>query len=169
MEAIGSILQMPEKTVEPDRSFMETPYIQKQSKSTNATVDSTAPYPLPLRAISDHQMARARRRRPRLPRCHLTSHLKLDRTTSEHQLIMRNPILVPLLPIDPHALHEVTAFFIVESIGHDTEGIVAVDRDVDIVEPRRADEEYWLGNNRVEAQLLPDEPRIECAGIGIAG
>jgi hypothetical protein len=103
-------------------------------------------------------MARARRRLPRLPRRHVTSHLKLDRATCKHQLIMLNPILAPLLPINPHALQEVTASFIVESIGHDTESIVAVDSDVDIVEPRRTDKEDWLGNNRIEPQLLPDEP-----------
>jgi hypothetical protein len=113
--------------------------------------------------------ARARRRLPRLPSCHLTSHLKFDRTTGEHQLIMLNPILAPLLPINPHALHEVTTSFIVEPIRHDTECIVVVDSDFDIVEPRRADKEDWLSNNRIEPELLLDEPRIECAGVWILG
>jgi hypothetical protein len=76
----------------------------------------------------------------------------------QHQLIMLDPILIPLLPIHLDTLHVITLLLVVQTIGGDAEGIVAVDSHVDIVEPRRAEQEDRLRDNGVETQLLPDEP-----------
>lgn len=71
---------------------------------------------------------------------------------------MLHPILIPLLAVDLHALHEVATVFIIEPIGRDTKCVVMVDSDVDVVEPWRDDEKDRLRDYRVETELLPDEP-----------
>jgi len=71
---------------------------------------------------------------------------------------MLHPILIPLLAVNLHALHEVAAALVVEPVGRDAKRVVVVDGDVDVVEPRRDDEEDRLRGDRVETQLLPDEP-----------
>lgn len=62
---------------------------------------------------------------------------------------MLDPILIPLLPIDLDALHIITSFLIVQTVGGDAERVVTVDGHVDIVEPRRAQEEDRLRDDGV--------------------
>ena len=70
---------------------------------------------------------------------------------------MLYPILVPLLAVNLHTLHEVATVFVIEPLGCDTKCVVAVDSDVDVVKPWRDDEEDRLRDYRVETQLLPDK------------
>jgi hypothetical protein len=98
-----------------------------------------------------HQMSRTRRHFSRLPRTRLTPQLKLQATTVKHQFIMLDPILIPLLPIDLDTLDVITLLLVVQTIGSDAESVVAVDGHVDIVEPRRANKEYRLCYDGVEA------------------
>lgn len=71
---------------------------------------------------------------------------------------MFHPILVPLLAVYFHTLHEVATAFVVEPVGCDAKRVVMVDSDVDVVEPWRDDEEGRLRDYRVETELLPDKP-----------
>lgn len=71
---------------------------------------------------------------------------------------MLHPILIPLIAVDFHALNVVAAAFVVEPVGRDAKRVVVVDGDVDVVEPWRDDEEDRLRDDRVETELLPDEP-----------
>jgi hypothetical protein len=88
--------------------------------------------------FSQNQMPRTRRHLPRLPRTRLCPQLKLQSTAVQHQLIMLNPVLIPLFPIDLDALHVITIPLVAQTVGGDAKGMVAVDSHVDIVEPRRA-------------------------------
>jgi hypothetical protein len=88
----------------------------------------------------------------------LRPELKLQATTMQHQLIMIDPILIPLLPVDLDALHVIALLLVVQTISGDAESVVAINSHVNIVEPRRAEQEDRLRDDGVEAQLLPDEP-----------
>lgn len=69
----------------------------------------------------------------------------------QHQLIMLDPVFIPLLPIDLDTLDVVTLLLVVQTIGGDTESVVAIDGHVDIIKPRRANKEYWLCHDGIEA------------------
>jgi hypothetical protein len=102
-------------------------------------------------SCSQHQMPRTRRHFPRFPCTRLRPQFKLQSTTTQHQLIMLDPVLIPLLPIDFDTLHIITLLLVVQPISGDAEGMVAVDSHVDIVEPRRTQKEDRLRNDGVEA------------------
>jgi hypothetical protein len=78
------------------------------------------------------------------------------------------PILVPLLAIDRHTLHEVTTAFVIKPIGRDTKCVVTVDSDVDVVKPGRADEEDWLRDYWIETQHLPHKPRVHGTSVRVS-
>jgi len=71
---------------------------------------------------------------------------------------MLYPVLVPLLAVDLHALYEVTSAFVIEPVGYNTECVVTVDSNVDVVKPWRDNEEDWLRDYRVKTKLLPNKP-----------
>ena len=96
-------------------------------------------------------MPRTRRYLSRLPSTRLWSQLKLQAPTVKHQLIMLDPVLIPLLPVDLDTLHVMALLLIAQTIGGDAESMVAVDRHVDIIKPRRANKEYRLCYDGIEA------------------
>lgn len=113
-------------------------------------------------------MPRTRRYHPRLPTYRLTPHLKLNSPPILHDIPMHKPIPIPHLPVNLHALHEITVRVVQIGRRH-AEGVVAVDRHVDVGEPGRVEEVDGLGHDGVEAEHLPEHPGVERAGVGVTG
>jgi hypothetical protein len=67
----------------------------------------------------------------------------------EHHLIMLDPVLIPLFPIDLDTLHVIALLLVVQTIGGDAESVVAINGHVDIVEPRRAEQEDRLRDDGI--------------------
>ena len=111
-------------------------------------------------------MPRTRRPLPTLPHLRLAPKHKLNRASLNHHIFMLNPILVPLHTIDLHPLYLVA--IITQSFGQDAKSLIAVNRHVDIPEPGTFKEVDWRGHNGIETEHLPNEPRVEGSGVGVA-
>lgn len=111
-------------------------------------------------------MARRRRNLAGLPELHLGAELKLDRAAVHHNVIVRKPVLRPGLAVDLDALHVVP---LVQPRRGDAQRLVAVDGHVQVREPRRAQQVDGLRHDRVQADELPQEPRVHGAGVAVPG
>src|SRR5689334_12793870 len=89
--------------------------------------------------------------------------IKFDGATLMENVIMVEPVLIPLNPIDLHALHIEAIFG--KPIRRNSQGLISTNRHVDIAKPRRLEKVYWLCHNWVETQHLPDQPRIQGPSI----
>ena len=82
-------------------------------------------------AIRQNQMPRTRRHITRFPSRHLTSQIELNRASICHNVTMVQPVLVPILAVDPNGLNIVTVV-VIKIVGHNTKRLVAVDGHVDV-------------------------------------
>lgn len=98
-----------------------------------------------------------RRHRSRLPKLHLAPQLELNTASVHHDIVMLKPILLPGLAIDLDTLH-IIAVCIVQILSSDAERAVPVDGHVHVAEPRRSEQVYGLGNDRIQTEHLPQHP-----------
>lgn len=86
---------------------------------------------------------------------------------------MIEPVLVPLLTVDLDALNEIVGLAqsrrVRGTMAQDSQSLVDIDRNVNIIEPRRPKKIHRLRHYRVQAQHLPDQPGVERACITVAG
>lgn len=112
------------------------------------------------------EMPRTRRDRTRLPHLHFGSKIELNRASVDHDITMLKPILRPILAVYRHGLNIVAVRS--EVVGHDLQSAVAIDCHVDVREPRRAEQIDRLGDYRIDAEHLPNEPAIQSTGVAVA-
>lgn len=98
---------------------------------------------------------------------------ELNDTSFNHDILMIEPVLGPLLTVDLDALDKIIRLAqsrrVRRTMAQDSEIFVNIDRDIDIAEPRRPKKIHRLRHDRVKAQHLPDQPRVESARIAVAG
>lgn len=99
-----------------------------------------------------------RRHLTALPLCLVRAKLEMDRPSLDHNIVMLEPIAVPLLAVNVHALYIVVV--LCKAICRDPHSGISVDRDVDVFEPGTLNEVDWLCDNRIETEHLPDEPAV---------
>lgn len=98
-------------------------------------------------------MSRTRRHLATFPPLRLTSQLELDRPSLHHNITVLDPVLFIWLTVHLNRLNEV-AVRIVQVRGRNSEVLIAVDRHVDVLEPRRADQIHRLRDDGIEAEHL---------------
>jgi hypothetical protein len=109
-------------------------------------------------------MPRRRRQGSRLPQGHIRPQGEVDRAPLDHDIAVRQPILRPCFPIDLDALHVGS---LIQPGRGDAQRPVPVDRDVDVLEPRRRDQKHVLRDHRVDAKQLPQQPGVHGAGVAV--
>lgn len=111
-------------------------------------------------------MSWRRRHLARLPPRCILAQVKFNMSTILHEIVVLEPVLRPLLPIDLHALHIVP---LVQSSRGDAQRLVSVDGHVEVGEPWGSDEIHGLRDDGVHAEHLPQEPGVHGAGVAVSG
>lgn len=91
---------------------------------------------------------------------------KLESATAGKNVVPGEPALIPLFAVDFERLHLVRVLG-AACRGH-LQRLAPAQRDREIREPRRADEEGRLARHRVEPDHAPEQPRLHGAGVAIA-
>lgn len=115
--------------------------------------DNTTNYP--SSGVVQDSMRWARRQSTSLPHRFFVSQEELDCAAVDHDILMIEPILVPVLAIDLDALHKEPALsqagFVGDIVGKNPQCLVDIDCYVYICKPWRIEQVHWLRDNGVEA------------------
>ena len=112
-------------------------------------------------------MARTRRKCTSIPLFGFAPQYKRNRTPILN-ISMTNPALIPSLPIDNHALHIVA--LIAEPLGRNMQRLVTIIpyAQSKVREPGTEQQVDGLCHDGIEAQEIPDQPRIKGAGVAVS-
>lgn len=108
-----------------------------------------------------------------LPLSLILTNKELNNTSFDHNFLMIEPVLSPLLTIDLYTLNKIVGLAEIRRVrgtmAQDSQILVDIDCDINIVEPRRPKKIHRLRHDRVKAQHLPYQPGVERACIAVAG
>ena len=90
----------------------------------------------------------------------------MNRSTTDHQIVMVHPALTPSLSVHSHALHVVA--IITQPLSRDVHRLATTHVDRNIVEPRRQQQVHRLRDDGIHAQQIPDEPGIHGSRVAVA-
>lgn len=96
----------------------------------------------------------ARGQIPSVPLGHFISKEEFDCAAVDHDVLMVEPVLVPVLAVDLDTLHKVPALpqgtGVRNVVGEDSQRLVNVDRHIDVAEPGRSEQVDWLRDDGIE-------------------
>lgn len=110
---------------------------------------------------------RARWQPPVCPFNRLPSQHKIQPPASRKHIIPLYPRPVPTLPIDPQTLH-IIPVLLISARTSNQERLPLTQIDLQPLKPRRSDEESRLAGERVQADHVPENPGLHCAGVAVA-
>ena len=111
--------------------------------------------------------SRTRRQRPISPPNRLHPQHKIQPPSSRKHIIPLHPRLIPHLPIHPQTLHIIPIVLIAPRTSNQ-KTLPLSQIDLQPFEPRRPDEESRLAGERVQADHVPEDPGLHCAGVAVA-